>query len=575
MDTGILPPQLKSIEQLFTGDARYSVPLYQRSFAWTHDEVEELWDDITAAAARGNSEYFLGTIVLQKTDTNEYEIIDGQQRLACLTMIFSAIRRFYTNVNDERAEQVRNSFLGAKDFSKGALIKPKLILNRIDNEIFVQYIIQSETIESVKSNLRSRRNKSSHKLLLEAYQFFLEKITTEASKYDADFDKFIVPLIDCLRSSLKLITITVLSGEDANLFFESLNARGKELAVSDLVKNRLFIDAADQITRAQQLWDNVESTLNRKSIPEYLRHFWIAKRASTSNLIVREKQLYRLIADETKNNKAAAINLLRELEQEATYYVTINDISLWAEDITGDTTLEESIDDLLLFRVTQCNPLLLNAIRAFQQPKDIAKVFRIVANFSFRYFVIGNQSPGNLERETNNIAVGIRTGLLASPNAIADAFRAINPDNSFYGDLSAATVSKSRAKIARYILAKINNHMSTRLGPQGKEQVVNPNAKQVNLEHILPQSLPLAWRSSFSQGVDIEDYVYRIGNLTLLTRKVNSDAGDTSFAEKKITLSNSTLPLNEPFKAMDKWTEIEIERRQSEMAKLSLEVWRI
>jgi hypothetical protein len=383
-----------------------------------------------------------------------------------------------------------------------------------------------------------------------------------------------VPLINCLRTSLKLITITVLSGEDANLFFESLNARGKELAVSDLVKNRLFIDAGDQLARAQQLWDNLESTLIRKSIPEYLRHFWIAKRAGTNNLIVREKQLYRLIADETKNNKIAAIKLLHDLDEEAIYYMTINDIDLWPEDIS-DTTLEESISDLLLFRVTQCNPLLLNAIRVFPQPKEIAKIFRIVANFSFRYFIIGNQSPGNLERETNNIAVGIRTGLLASTNAIADAFRAINPDASFRDDFSSATIAKSRAKVARYILAKINNHMSTRLGPQGTEQIVNPDAKQVNLEHVLPQSLPLAWRSGFSQGVAIEDYVYRVGNLTLLTRKVNSNAGEASFAEKKLVLSSSALPLNEMFKTIDKWTEVEIERRQNEMAKLSLEVWRI
>jgi hypothetical protein len=89
-----------------------------------------------------------------------------------------------------------------------------------------------------------------------------------------------------LPPSLKLITITVLSGEDANLFFEFLNARGKELAVSDLVKNRLFIDAGDQLSRVQQLWDSLETTLARKPIPEYLRHFWIARRADTKSLIV-------------------------------------------------------------------------------------------------------------------------------------------------------------------------------------------------------------------------------------------------------------------------------------------------
>src|SRR4051812_43006417 len=114
METGILPPELKTIEQLFTGDARYLVPPYQRSFAWGNDEVEELWDDVTSTVKRA-SEYFLGTIVLQKTGVNEFEIIDGQQRLACMTMMFSAIRNVFLAARDDRAEQVRVNFLGAKD----------------------------------------------------------------------------------------------------------------------------------------------------------------------------------------------------------------------------------------------------------------------------------------------------------------------------------------------------------------------------------------------------------------------------------------------------------------------------
>src|ERR1700733_3224939 len=90
MQIGILPPELKSIEQLFAGNARFSVPRYQRNFAWTADETEELWEDLLNAAQR-KGEYFLGTIVLHRTDTEDKAIIDGQQRLACITMLFSAV----------------------------------------------------------------------------------------------------------------------------------------------------------------------------------------------------------------------------------------------------------------------------------------------------------------------------------------------------------------------------------------------------------------------------------------------------------------------------------------------------
>ena len=105
MQIGILSPELKSIEQLFAGGARFSVPRYQRSFAWTADETEELWEDLFGAVQR-SGEYFLGTIVLQRKDSEAQEIIDGQQRLACITMLFSAIRNVFLAARDERAQQI-------------------------------------------------------------------------------------------------------------------------------------------------------------------------------------------------------------------------------------------------------------------------------------------------------------------------------------------------------------------------------------------------------------------------------------------------------------------------------------
>lgn len=109
MASGILPPELKSIEQLFTGDARFRVPQYQRSFAWGADEVEELWDDVLAAMGRKN-DYFIGTLVLQSNKQGLFEIIDGQQRLTCISMIFSAVRNAFRARNDSREEKVFAGF---------------------------------------------------------------------------------------------------------------------------------------------------------------------------------------------------------------------------------------------------------------------------------------------------------------------------------------------------------------------------------------------------------------------------------------------------------------------------------
>lgn len=574
MQIGILAPDLKSIEELFAGDVRFIVPRYQRSFAWTSDETEELWDDLISAVSRG-SEYFLGTVVLNRKESEPHEIIDGQQRMACITMLFSAIRNVFLASSDERAVQIEMNFLGSKNFAKGAVLTPKLSLNKINNETFLQHILASENLSSVEVYLKGKGIKASNRLLLEAYRFFLSKVVSEAASKGTQADSFLVPLIDTLRNRVKLIAIPVISDEDANLFFESLNARGKELAISDLVKNRIYFETGGQVPRAEQLWEQMESELARRPVPEYIRHYWIAKKTDATSPIVREKHLYRMVAKSVKGNQAAALDLVKDLSDSAASYARISDANLWPDDPAYDDSFSDSLAALQLFRVTQMNPLLLNVIQTFTVATDIARTFRIVANFAFRYFIIGNQSPGNLERESAKIAHEIRAKTATSPSHVADALRAVNPDTTFRSDFALA-VMMDRKKLARYLLAKLNNFMAKQSSQTGAEQIANPDAKQVTLEHVLPQDLPAHWVSGFSAGSVPGDFVYRIGNLTLLTAKINRAAADKSFLDKKaVALDTSTLKINEFFKTRSTWNDTDIEQRQEALAKTALEVWKI
>ncbi|MFT3870326.1 MAG: DUF262 domain-containing HNH endonuclease family protein [Nibricoccus sp.] len=575
MKTGILPPELKSISELLTSDVRYAVPRYQRNFAWTSDEVEDFWDDLCAAVARG-SEYFLGTVVLQRKNHQPTEIIDGQQRLTCVSMVFSAIRGYFLSVKDDRAVQVFTSFLGAKGFNRAAAVSPKLQLNDINHETYLSMIVESRSISEIDEYL-SKKKKSldqSNVALLKAYRFLVEKVTTGAAKIGADADeKFIVPLLNCLRNAVKLIAIPVQSEEDANLFFESLNARGRELAVTDLLKNRLYAEARDEVVRMQKHWQTMVVELGRRPIPEYVRHYWIAKKATG---LVREKELYKYIVQEIGGNQKAALDLASDLSSTASDYAKISDFDLWEEDSAYDADFNDAIDELKLYRVTQCNPILLNGIQVFKKPKDVAKLFRTVANFSFRYFIIGNQSPGNLERESNRIAEGIRNKTLKKPEEVAQAFAAISPDPTFRADFEVAQFTRSQAKLARHTLRKIADHLDSTTSKAGAENIVNRNAKAVNLEHVLPQSLGQKWKAGFSSGVDASQFIYRIGNLTLLTTKLNEKVAAADFSKKKKgALDVSELAINHYFRKLSQWTDKEIHARQVELAKVATEVWRL
>ena len=120
---------LQPVGTILKADFHYRVPAHQRNFSWTLEEVAQLWEDINEAMATNQSEYFLGTVVVQEDrEPKTRTIIDGQQRLATLTMIFSAIRSVYSENRDDRDGEVYNDYLGVRD-RRTRVVEPRLTLN--------------------------------------------------------------------------------------------------------------------------------------------------------------------------------------------------------------------------------------------------------------------------------------------------------------------------------------------------------------------------------------------------------------------------------------------------------------
>ena len=118
-----------------------AVPIYQRSYAWEDEHVRDLLTDVETAMSEGAHEYFIGSIVTTKNQAARAEVADGQQRLATVTIILSAIRDFFYESGDkERANAITGELLHKKELRTLALI-PKLQLNDADNEYFVNRVL--------------------------------------------------------------------------------------------------------------------------------------------------------------------------------------------------------------------------------------------------------------------------------------------------------------------------------------------------------------------------------------------------------------------------------------------------
>jgi len=215
---------------------RLRVPPYQREYAWTHEEVRQLYEDLTNAKLEGK-DYFLGTIVTIHTgDSNPLEIVDGQQRLTSTAILLAAIRNHIQSIGGAAliVESINNEFLNTIDRVAGARVS-KLTLN-IDDNVFFSKLVSSETTSKAPKTTRT-----SHELLLDAAKIakdWVRDLTKTLSV--ADQPARLNDWLEYIEFGATVILLKTQNGAQAFKMFETLNDRGLKTSQADLVKSYLF-----------------------------------------------------------------------------------------------------------------------------------------------------------------------------------------------------------------------------------------------------------------------------------------------------------------------------------------------
>lgn len=536
----------------FLSDKFLKVPLYQRSFAWEEENVKELFDDITNSYP---DEYFIGTIVV--TDRGDYlEIVDGQQRLATASLFFIAVRDFLKEKGEiEKANAIEGEFI-LKQSYRDEEKKQRLTLNDVDNEFYVRALIKSERIDC---------SRASHGRLMKAYSFLKEYIE---NKYKSEGLEGLLNLVDFLKDKLLIITVTVSDDVNAFTVFETLNDRGLILSQTDLIKNYLFNKAGDRIEEAKDKWSRftgaIEAGIGEEEILSYIRYYWSSKYGLT-----REKELYKKIKEKIKN-KNQSITFLNNLEKNSeTYLAILNPNHPFWNNFPSECS--EYIAELLELRLTQNRPLLIALLEIWKDKlEDVKKALKLIVSWSVRNLITGTIGSGTLEKEFSRQARFINEGRINTARELLDSVKDLIPtDEQFQRAFEIATVSK--AYIARYYLRKLEQAYRT---TSELEPIKNP--EKANLEHVLPANptnLQEDW-PSFDENSH-KTYYCRLGNLTLLDKKMNSDIGNGPFEDKKSIYKESELIITKKIAEYYDWTPSEIEKRQKELAKKAVEIWDI
>lgn len=551
--------------ELIGNGKQYRVPLYQRDYSWSQEQWEDLWNDVLEMRSQPDDRHYMGAIVVQALSDRELIIIDGQQRMASLSLLALAVIDKLLKLaesgvelesNTERAKELRNRLIGEKD-PASLIEQSRLLLNASNNAFYQDYLVQ------LRRPLNPRGLLKSNRLLWDCFCYFRRQLDS-IPEFNANGRTLAQMLSETVARQLLFILITVDDELNAYTVFETLNARGLELTTTDLLKNYLFsrVQVQADLEALQRRWGALVATVTAERFPEFLRYHLLCEQSR-----IRSQRLFKLVRAKVKSSQDVFV-LLGALEARAELFAALSDPNhgYWVDLHDARPFVRE----LNLFRVRQMTPVLFSTWEKFE-PAEFVRVLKLVSLISFRYTVVSGLNTNELEPVYHQAAKAV---LVGEARTVRDVFERLKPiyvdDTKFQSDFTVLTVDtggQSR-KLAKYILARLEADASGRS--------CDPDTDPASIEHILPENPLDEWEPSFPQE-KWESTIYRLGNLTLLEPAANREVGNKSFAEKREAYQTSFYALTRqiPQLAPEQWTLEILEERQRRLATRAIHLWRV
>ena len=560
----------QSIKDLL-GSGYYVIPRFQRPYSWDSENVSDFWNDVVVNAS---SDYFIGSMVVY-TLSGKLGVVDGQQRLTTIMILLSCLR-------DSLAEH------GFKDQSEGLhkLIERENIENQKEFVLQTQtsypyfqdkVLSQESTGISIKIHKEEERIKSAHDQFVKLISTMLKSIESNPAlnekKRKLEKQKRLVTIRDSLLS-LKLILVILDSEEDAYLIFETLNTRGKDLALADLLKNhftKTLKNTNKSLDYVSLNWTKIRETIEGKrelDTDTFIYHWWLSKYEYTA-----QKKIYKEFRKIVTSNNAKAV--LDDMVSASDYYRAIHDPDYWKWD-KQQAEMRSSLMAMNLFRVRQQVPATLSLVRGYKAGtinlNQIVKALSEIEKFHFLFTAITSQrSSGGISGMYALLArhvANIKNAQDATPvlkdlkKKLQDRVPPIAEFLALFPGLIYTSRLTKERQLMKYVLSKISRELG---------HAFPADLDELTIEHLISQS-------NIGTAKWTDEIIGQIGNLILVPKELNQKLENKTFKEKKALLikSNYQEMLPDYFWDTDQLTPDLIIRRTNELAVLSFnKVWKI
>ena len=547
---------------LSSNKTQFVIPVYQRNYDWSTGQCKQLLDDILEVGTNKKmNAHFIGSIVYVHDDVytasriKELTVIDGQQRLTTLTLIYLVLHRLAKELKDEGlVNEISETYL----INKFAPEEEKLKLRPTENnDKALKYLLRSDDNEDFPdfSKLVDNFNYFKGHITEENYQFVLEGL-----------------------SKLMFVEISLdREKDDPQRIFESLNSTGLELSQADLIRNYILmgLNRRDQNKIYQNYWEVIEKlakdeTLNVSRVSDYIRDYLTLENKKIPNkgkVYLEFKAKYPTTSiDELESNLTGIKGLVKH------YNKLINPKN------ETDKDIRLQLEYINRLEINVAFPFLMKVYDDFVSSvidkPTFLKVLDLIQSFTWRRFILG--LPTNAlnkifmslydKVEPANYLYSIQKSLLQRSGV--QRF----PKNAEVIDaLKVKDVYNIKSKNRIYLLERLENFKNI-------ERVAIEGNPDITIEHIFPQNPDPKWKMELGNDEYIfikENYLNTIGNLTLSGN--NGKLGNKPFIDKRnldgAGYKDSRLWMNKYLSILDKWDKTEIERRFDLISERFLKIW--
>ncbi|MDV6378870.1 DUF262 domain-containing HNH endonuclease family protein [Sporosarcina sp. GW1-11] len=527
----------------------FRVPVYQRNYEWTEEQVNQYFYDIERIVTEdGYKGHFLGTVVFVKSSFpgmgTDLIIIDGQQRITTTFLFLKAIHdtlgkdhRYTSEINDMYFEN-RNV---------DAAYVSKLIPVQEDRNAY------NELLTHDLSDMNSKIHKNYKHLM---YLLQHSNSSTE-EMYEA-------------LMKVKIVYIELEQGrkdENPQVIFESLNSTGLALTQSDLIRNYLLMNEPpeSQEIMYRNYWLPIEKQLTNAKISDFIRDFITMKTGNIPN----KSKVYHQFKIYVTTNQFRSKEILEQLYKYSKFYKLF---------LRQDAPEKEVAHYLKIYNQMQSTvafPYLLQIFDMYYNEKlilqeEFLEVLKVISSYLIRRLVCNlptnalNKVFASMGKEVtkrhndNGIVVAVEDYLMSRKGS------AVFPrDEKFRDSFINGDIYQRKSRLAVILLSNIES--------RGHKELVD--MENITVEHIMPQSLSPSWKIELGKNSNEVHIILKdtIGNLTLTN--YNSELSNRDFEKKKFFYSQSNIKITRDISAFDKWNKDNILKRGEILFKTALLIW--